>query len=53
MILIHRFDAFYRQVVQVQSSLGVSDPSLHRKRCVPHRFEVGTSAGDLTPESHY
>ena len=50
-----RFDAFNRQVVQVQSSLGFSDPSLHRKRRVPQRFEVGSLAGDfhLTSESHY
>lgn len=44
------FDLFWQNLIALQQDKGVNDPVLPRKRKVPTRFEVGTSAGHF-PDS--
>ena len=50
-----QFAAFYQLVTQRQTQLGISDPSLPRRRQAPQHLQVGSSSGDhhVTPEAHY
>ena len=42
------FKLFWEKVLRFQQTLGVSEPSLPRKRKAPKRLEVGTSEGFFT-----
>ena len=51
-----QFAAFYHTVVQKQTLVGVTAPSLPRKRRAPSRFEVGSSSTHsfhVSPDDYY
>ena len=56
MLSDEQFAAFYHTVVQKQTLVGVTAPSLPRKRCAPSRFEVGSSSTHsfhVSPDDYY